>query len=75
MDVGMVRIAVDCGERNGLGKCLLQELIGQFSNLLVGGWDIKREDDAVVSPAAFPSLVPFKRAEVIPDVLNLLFDG
>ena len=70
MDVGMVRIAVDCGERDGLRKCLPKEAVGQVPNLLVGGRDIKREDDAVVSPAAFPSFVFFKRAEVIPDVFE-----
>ena len=41
MDVGMVRIAVDCGEGNGLRKCLLEEAVGQIPNLLVGGWDIR----------------------------------
>ena len=65
---------IELSEQKSIGiRTRVQKFCGP--DLLVRSRDIKLEYYPVVSPATFPSLIVFKRREVILDVLYLLFES
>src|SRR5262249_38977799 len=71
MDVRVIGIAMDRGERPGLWEGLAEESIGQFPNLTVRRRNVERQHHAVMGTAAPGFFELLVRAKIASRVLDL----
>jgi hypothetical protein len=71
VNVRVIGIAMDSGERHGFREGLAEEIIGQFPNLIVRRRNVERQNHAVMGTSAPGFFELFVRAKIASSVLDL----